>query len=213
MPKLFTYENELKMVRQELRDLKRCQVQYFILSISATAAILGFGKDVANDIWGGLTPLAALIVLLPCWWIFFDKATTITRNVGYACIIESLIDSHPQPVHCHIGFENALLQYRQEDNDRPNWPDQRWPAGFFKTMSFRVRHRYWIVNWYTFAVLSFLCCITAAVHVRSPLEILIVLIAASLVIISAIATIQIIGLITIGKYSYKANKEFWQSIL
>jgi hypothetical protein len=32
-----------------------------------------------------------LVVLIPCWWGFFDKAKTITRIVGYIRILEGIL--------------------------------------------------------------------------------------------------------------------------
>ena len=43
------------------------------------------GQDVSQSIY-----LVPLVVLIPCWWGFFDKAKTITRIVGYFRILEQL---------------------------------------------------------------------------------------------------------------------------
>ena len=88
------YSKELDWLREELHNLKDCQVTFLTRSVIATAALLGLAVSLTSD--SSFPPLGAfylipLIVVVPSWWIFFDKATTITRIVGYYRNIETVI--------------------------------------------------------------------------------------------------------------------------
>ena len=107
---------DLDAVRGDLRELKKCQVQYFILSVGATAALLGLGTATERFVPGQIILLAPLAVVLPCWLIFFDKATTITRNVGYARVLELLVAGQGSGPKTHLGFERSLAKYRKAEN-------------------------------------------------------------------------------------------------
>ena len=63
-------EAERQNLRQELQFLKECQVRYFILSITATSAIVGIVSQLGGDNIGlqGFQHfyLSPLLVLIPC---------------------------------------------------------------------------------------------------------------------------------------------------
>lgn len=82
-------ENEYTLLKHELRDLKDCQVRVLTFSIIGTGLILGFIGEYASKLHGSSMWLLPLVVLLPSWWIFFDKATIIARIVGYLRVIEN----------------------------------------------------------------------------------------------------------------------------
>lgn len=42
--RLTDLRREIDLVRTEIRELKSCQVQYFMLSVTATAGLLGLGQ-------------------------------------------------------------------------------------------------------------------------------------------------------------------------
>jgi hypothetical protein len=55
--------------------------------------------------------LIPLIIIFPIWLIFFDKATTISRIVGYYNILEQILNGvHPETKY--IGWENSLQTLR-----------------------------------------------------------------------------------------------------
>lgn len=166
-------KNELNLVRTDLRELKRCQLQYFTLSITGAGAILGIVAPLQGRIFqnletnlAALALLAPLLILLPCWLIFFDKANTITRLVGYQRTLEDfLVDSafkNGTYITHYIGLENALSIMREKewelDAALDNPATQISLASIWNMIILRVRNRYWMINWYTFAALSFVSC-------------------------------------------------------
>ena len=158
--------DEIKQVRIELQDLKRCQLQYFALSISAAGAILGltipneevFSVDPeTNSNLAALGLLAPVFVLFPCWMIFFDKATTITRLVGYQRALER-VRGRFGPSLRFLGLETALsvMRINEDALDRKLVLPTRW--GFLRLLTLRTRNRYWMINWYTFFTISLVVC-------------------------------------------------------
>jgi len=108
---------ERELLKTELQTLKHCQVQYFAITITATGAVLGLAEKLGAGPGGGLIYLAPLVIILPCWTIFFDKATTITRIVGYSRILEHLLAG--QCALSYIGWENALREFRRREHPAP----------------------------------------------------------------------------------------------
>ncbi len=104
---------EHKTLREELRGLKNCQVTFVTFAITSTGAVIGLGAR-ASDFPKLLVYLAPLLILLPTWLIFFDKATSINRIVGYIRVLETAFLS-PQRLRKFIGWENALAEYRKEE--------------------------------------------------------------------------------------------------
>jgi hypothetical protein len=87
---------ELSFLREELKELKKCQLHYFTLSVGGTGAVFGFlSKFDSGESLKGLILLAPLAILVPCWWTFFDKATTITRLVGFTRRVEYFLSYPP----------------------------------------------------------------------------------------------------------------------
>jgi hypothetical protein len=159
--------DEMKRLHEDIQDLKRCQIGYFSLSLTGTGAILGFAASLKEDTglrW--LTVLVPLVIVLPCWIIFFDKATSVTRNTGYLRHLEAMLGG--KSAQEYVGFQSSLSKYRDlEDNI---WHEQsrggrckRVRAFIGALMPMWFRHRYWVINWYTFLALSLSCCISSYV--------------------------------------------------
>lgn len=217
MVKIDDLRNELKIVREELRDLKKCQVNYFVLSVTGTAALLGLAAAPHKLLPGGAGYLTPLVILLPCWFIFFDKATTITRNVGYTRILEEMIATHPQLLFRFLGFENALAHFRSEE-DKGNGVSLEEIKGLqqrrlLSIMSLRTRHRYWMVSWYTFALLSVLCCILGFSKGFTFPIVILPLIAGGLTAFSGIFTLVMVAQLTGRKSSYDYYTACWRKFL
>src|SRR5262249_17478211 len=97
---------EVGALRDELRELKRCQLQYFTLTVTGTGAILGLARIAGGNGTASVrvSALAPLTIILPCWCIFFDKATSITRIVGLLRYFEAQLRDHAEP-RIYVGFE------------------------------------------------------------------------------------------------------------
>jgi hypothetical protein len=232
-----TIRAEIDHLRQDLRDLKRCQVQYFAFSVTSTGAILGLAASLPSPYMRGLSMLAPLVILLPCWVIFFDKATTITRIVGYQRVLEHLLIDPVPPKYRYIGFENALAEFRAAEAARPSSPRASIPPrqdsdpikpSLWGMIFLRARHRYWMVNWYTFAALSLLSCLVSysfltespfvlnaplGIRFEAPERTLWAGTGFILVLAFMAYTFRMVYRLTRGTYSYDETTVTWQRIL
>jgi hypothetical protein len=91
--------------------------------------------------------------------IFFDKATTITRLVGYQQSLECIRAQVGAPMR-YVGLENALALMRANEAILDAKLDYRTPNSptLLGLLLLRTRNRYWMINWYTFAILSLVVC-------------------------------------------------------
>ena len=111
---------EMEVLRKELHDLKECQFKFLSTTPILTGFLLGlpqiFGKvEVKHDEPHSLlylTSLLSLLVLLPAWWVFFDKAKTVTRIVGYYRLLEAVARGDFRPRR-FLGWERSLEIFRR----------------------------------------------------------------------------------------------------
>lgn len=211
--------SERDMLRKELQELKNCQVRYFSISITATAILFGvLGRFVGGPPTGEFF-LIPLLVVLPCWWIFFDKATTITRIVAYCRILDTRIYSFPVGDYAHAGWENALNDFRgaEEKALRQSVILSLFlalvtsPFRIVRLLAVKTLHRYWLVNWFTFFGLATACVALGIVFSCSNMALPIVAVGLVLAFSGSTAAI-VMGLIT-GEYSYQRNYEKWSDLL
>lgn len=159
---------ERKILRNELIQLKNCQLRYFTLSVTATGVLLGLGIQLGSGKSSGLFFLAPLLIVLPCWWIFFDKATTITRMVGYIRVLEEVLRTMANggSKYQYMGWEVALGLYREAREKariKRHFLHKIWLRtvtvlkGFKAVVLFTTSHRYWSINWYTYFVITMVC--------------------------------------------------------
>ena len=216
-----TIRNEQTFLRAELQELKKCQLQYFILTLASTGVIFGLSEAFLsiNKI-ESIIFLAPLVIIIPCWLTFFDKATTITRLVGYMRILEEQLSSQ-NPVY--FGFENALAVFRENEKTNPpktgiRLRDWRNWGKLLSLLILRTRHRYWIVNWYTFLILSIICCILPfffSINMNPMIDKRALLVWTSIIVVlvTVVYTYRMVADLIIGKYSYDNVTEFWKNIL
>jgi hypothetical protein len=220
MVEMSVLQEEQRTLRSELAQLKGCQLQYFTLSITGTAAVFSLAAIGSQNAALGVACLAPLAIILPCWLIFFDKATTITRVVGYCRLVERMIATHPSPTVDFIGYETALALYRYEEDrgGRKEMDDERraskagsTPQEEVKVTS--IRHRYWLINWYTYVTLSAVCCfLSLGFLLAGPASwwwFLVPLGSLVLISASALFTHNLLVALMKGDYSYSRNHDFW----
>jgi len=219
-------QEEQRLLRQELNQLKDCQLRYFTLSVTGTAAIFGLVATLGKSAILGVAFLAPLSIILPCWCIFFDKATTITRIVGYYRVFERMIADLPTADTKYIGYERALALYRKEDDGKGRDEMDQYQIvqktrDFYKqkaTLSQKkIRHRYWMINWFTYTMLSTFCCILSLLSLTlscsfRPWHILIPVFSFVLTLIFAWLTWKLMKQVAHGVYSYNENHCFWEFI-
>jgi hypothetical protein len=153
-------------------------------------------------------------VLIPSWWIFFDKATTITRVVGYYRILESLILNQCVAEN-YIGWENSLRLSRKRKkegnlNPPPDIKKVAFPDWIKEMIFFKTGHRYWIIAYYTFFALSALCTGIGLFYITNFwIELFLII----NFIISAIWNARMVWFLIHKKYSYNWNEDYWIQIL
>jgi hypothetical protein len=107
---------EMDVLRKELQGLKDCQIKLLSTAPVVTGFFIGLPQIVAKGAEVNLPlPLCALLpllVLLPAWWTFFDKARTITRIVGYYRVLEATVRGDFRP-RWFPGWERALEVFRR----------------------------------------------------------------------------------------------------
>lgn len=126
-------EKELELLKEELRALKECQTRYVGLAVTSTGIIFayllsgikyvvqcnGTQYNEISSTFLSIDPvfLTPLIIILPVCCIFFDKATTISRVVGYYQILEGF-SLKKYDLKKFIGWENSLSLLRENGRDR-----------------------------------------------------------------------------------------------
>lgn len=212
-------QTERDDLKKELLHLKNCQLQYFILSITAAGAVSGFAPKSADI--GNCVYLAALLVIIPCWWIFFDKGASITRIVGYFRLLEGMIIEERTDPYVYVGWENSLDLFRNsQKNRRDDLPKkarrQAYNAdikrGLYKGLSFHTTHRYWVICWYTFFGLG-LTSICLSFPPQDFLQFILWVTFLVLFCVSAIGNLRTLGRLIEGSYSMVENYERWRQIL
>lgn len=206
---------ERELLKQELQSLKSCQVQYFSLAVVVTGAIFGIAEKCGEKLGPGTAYLLPLLIVLPFWSVFFDKASSITRIVGYMRVLEKLlVDNH---FYKYQGWENALRAFRRREsgyrrNILVDWGLMvlRAAGAVFLLIDFRRNHRYWAINWASFFGLG-LCALTVA-WLRGA-QMLIWWIGAVAFILAAIHNGDVLWNLVRGDFSYDERERLWSQLL
>ena len=225
------YRQEQNDLRGELQSLKSCQITFLSTSITATSILLGFGATFVQKFPNlKIISLFPLVVLLPAWWIFYDKATTITRIVGYYRFLEKLIiGQKPDISHLHIGWENALREFRSYSKNKLNQTQKNkyWLKKILKIVFLRTTHKYWVITFYAFTSLSGLCILISLVYsgffaslgetgFTSALmrqQYVPIYLAIFIFILSFISNFLTMWRLIYGSNSYDSNEQNWLQIL
>lgn len=214
---------EKAALRDELRHLKLCQLNYFTVSVTATGALLGLGSKFGQQPSPSTLLFVPLLIVLPCWWIFFDKASTITRLVGYMNVLDLLLseaDFDRSPFR-YLAWEAALAHYRKTDQLSLGERVSAWSRGLryglTDVLTFQTTQRYWSINWYTYCVLSVICWLLGSNVLEHGLRSLRLTSADGLIlaviIISAVYNLYLSGSLVGGRLSYRAQTTKWKTIL
>lgn len=196
-------KREMPFLRQELHDLKTCQVAFLTTAFTVTGLILGLIPKLSDSGLSSMVFLTPLVIILPAFCFFFDKARTITRIVGYYRVLERLLNSEQFP-----GWENALAMSRKELGS-----DKKLKR-FIRVMLMKQPHGYWSLAFYTFTLLSLLSLAIAwklAASGRMPftLEIWILVLTSAVAACCLARNLYLIWHLTVGKSSYEANFGRW----
>ncbi|MFA5401085.1 MAG: hypothetical protein WC169_08580 [Dehalococcoidia bacterium] len=214
------YFHEIRSLREELHNFKSCQITFLTFSVTATGILLGLGTILTSRSLLGLLFLFPLVFLLPAWWIFFDKATSITRIVGYYRILENLILGNYVAAN-FLGWENGLREFRKRQEHHElictNITGCQW-YHHKPYMSFNLRtiNPFWCISYSAFLAISGLCVVVSLVIVLMDGNWAIIPLAAIavvLLLISAYWNGYTVLKLTYGKNQYNCNECFWKKIL
>jgi len=212
-----------KHLRDELKFLKNCQVGYFTLSVGAGGAVLAFADNVSCNPSFSSVYLAPLLVIIPCWAVFFDKSTTITRIVAYLRLTEAVKKHGNAGPYEMLGWENSLSLFRKfelkknfplKENDTEH--DNEFAIGFLKRIGqtflaliFITTQKFWTLNWWSFFSISLVCLAQAYPSSLDKVWV------AALVftVFIAIYTSWLLGSLTFGPDSYKGRFLLWRHVL
>lgn len=203
---------EYKILREELKSLKNCQVTYFTASVTATGLIFTVAAKLSLTL-PSITFLFPLAILIPAWAVFFDKSLTISRIIGYYRILEDLLSGRETNLTIEYkGWENSLKDFRDyESNDFRGLNYQEFDTGGL---------RYWRLVNIAFVGLSTVCILLASIFL---------LVNSNYVLMDFVQLIfTVFGLICIVlafwknnkvmndlkiKHSYDTNESIWRAIL
>jgi hypothetical protein len=232
-------KNELVTLRQELNHLKNCQMTVLTASFTSTGVIFGLMRLNPDEPVNPIAYLLPLVVILPSFWIFLDKARTITRIVGYYRILEEIVSHIHIPTY-FLGWENSLENFRNSWRDHHQTLKKTKKQSIMKSVINVCKvaipgspHGYWTIAYYTFSSLSALCIILAIITLQNPinmpeanshgmkglivlpswLEWRIIYIASLFVAISLYRNFVLICRLTFGRYTYDNNYQIWKNIL
>jgi hypothetical protein len=178
-------EREIPLLREELHKLKGCQITFLTTAFTATGALFGLIKFLPSEGHAALGYLVPLVVILPAFCFFFDKARTITRIVGYYRILENILNKSATMKE-FPGWENALALKREHEfpsadeglsfKERFNRFKERLKEfrqvsltkkgfkrfaerflRFLPVFVTRPPHAYWSMGYWTFSLLALLC--------------------------------------------------------
>jgi hypothetical protein len=204
---------ERDLLKTELQALKHCQVQYFSFAITATGVIFGLAEKVGDQPAIGLVYLIPLLLVIPLWSIFFDKATSITRIVGYMRILEVLLVGDRR--FRYQGWESSLRDFRKAEKLHHFLAEPFVMIGWavcalWPLADFRRKHRYWAINWLTFWGLGICSLYMARLRGADPK---ILLLFAGLFVGACIHNADVLWHLVGGKYSYDKREERWKEVL
>jgi hypothetical protein len=209
-------------LRKEQEFLKNCQLRYFILSITVGGLFGGLIRISQDQLQTSLDKypwvfFSPLLISIPCWWVYFDKAKTIARIVGYLRILEELMLSADTTNQTKFkGWERSLGDFRKEyskgtlkrnDNIYNFSPLKQ----FLLVISFRSTHKYWTMHFFAFSVISLVCVILGAgARDQSP-NIYWAVVAIFAIVF--VVTFRILVKLIFGRNSYYAHEQAWRKIL
>lgn len=204
---------ERDLLKTELQALKHCQVQYFSFAITATGVIFGLAEKIPEKTAAGLVYLIPLLLVIPLWSIFFDKASSITRIVGYMRILEALLVGDTR--FRYQGWENALRDFRKADKPHHLLADpfvMLWHAfcALWPLLNFRRMHRYWAINWLSFCGLGICSLYMARLRGADPR---ILYLFALFFVAACVHNADVLWTLIGGKSSYDKREKLWQAVL
>ncbi|MCK9593265.1 MAG: hypothetical protein M0Q91_14770 [Methanoregula sp.] len=153
-------------LRMELGQLKACQIQALTIGVTGAGVMLGL---IDKDPGYGrvILFLLPLVIILPLWTIFFDKARTISRMIGFIRIQEEICVKNSPSIL--IGWETAMKYYWSlkdtvwDNTDGKQEIQERLKeTNYSKNKKLKSRSKllnsfFWATSFIVFALLSVAC--------------------------------------------------------
>lgn len=218
----FLYKEEYSSLREEINGIKKLQIWLIGVSVSTTGLLLKIsGKDLPFP--GTIACLFPLIFLLPSWYLFFDKAVSYHRIVGYLKVLEKIILNPDLARIDFPGWENALVIFRgrqqqkiikQEKNNKCGTCLKDTPIYLQKGIRYlRIVHGVFYALSFLCIVLSFYTLINDPNYQNFKESALLFVIAFAATINSYWRNRQYLQFLSWGRYSYRVNEFLWKQIL
>jgi hypothetical protein len=185
-------------LRAELGHLKTCQTALLVFSSTGAGIFIGLLGNTNTFIPQSYLLLLPLIFLLPLWIIFYEKARTIARIVGFLRIQEKLYVL--QSRMAVIGWESAMEQYK---NKQKIWDDRDLDTEFPIPEKKSTTSPYWFWVFFTFTALSLTCLLLSGIFL--PVDVIWKIVILSGILVASILFKKILELKRIGKINNDSN--------
>ncbi len=191
-------------MREEIHSLKTCQLTYLSISITSTGLLFGLASSFTlSNIGIGLCFLFPLIIVLPSWQIFFDKARSISRAVGYCRIVERILVGKTYAKY-YNGWENDLNRFRRK---RQKFAEKKvWNVH-------HENHAYWVACYIIFFTLTIICLIFATHFQKSWFEVYFVRTLSAFSVAIGLYNFSVLNRFLKGDSSYNSNELIWWKVL
>ena len=211
-------KHEKQFLREELRHLKDCQLRYIVMAVGGTGA---FFAVITTGMWKTLSGspelfdlfifLVPSVFVIPSAFIFFDKARTISRIVGYFRLLEEWTTTM-NSCDKYIGWEASLREWRKKNFGKRKYTSRK-----------KGTSTYWKIVYLSFvAIVASLLLIQIAhdIDIWERLDqmerYMGVLIIILYIITASYASVHLAMMVcslSKGEKSYDANEEKWREVL
>jgi hypothetical protein len=237
LPDMGEINREYKMLREELKDLKTCQMQFLTYAVTATGLLFGIINWSSSDsslpenvTFLNITAyLIPLIVILPAWMIFFDKTKSTNRIMGYLRVLERFGQQNVESAK-YIGWENAVDKARDFKYERlfkcyciTEFKDQKAYREYrnkkiVDMAVLRTYQTYQMVVYYVFMIASLICIFFEGItlyqlNVDYFTVVKFIIVPTTLMVFVALTTYKTFIEVNMGKFSSDLHKIAWEKIL
>ncbi len=104
--------SEHKILKDDIKTIKKCQTSYFWSSITASGAILTYSISKEYTQWSVVLSFISLLIISPMWCLYFDKTSFMVRVLAYIRVLEWMIINFEEGQKLFCGFESYTKLYR-----------------------------------------------------------------------------------------------------
>ena len=209
--------NQQEYLADQEIHLKNCQTTYVQLGATATTLVAGFVAKNGTDGSPSLAFLTPVLIVLPCWLIFFEKAKSISRIVGFLLWCDTRGPDYFYPWQLALDHHRAAgrAAWGTSGNFRPVTVQLSYWQRIAKVAHFDVPVHYWTVVHITFASLAFGSVALAATGAKDFGSIgwLIWAIGSASCLVVGKTTSRSLIRLQVGRWSYESQAAGWGIVL